>query len=1134
MATNQNSNKDLDKEKNAAAKKTSSAGKMTLSSTKTKSTVKKTTVSSAEKKPVAKKTTASSEKAKTTAVAKTAASKKTVETKTSTAKKNSGLLEKSKAVRTSAASVKSTEPKVGVKKTSVEKKSSLPETKKAVVSSAETKATVRKSSVPSIEKKPVARKTVSSSAEEKSVARKSSVVSEKTKTSSVARTSAMKKSVEPKVFTEEKKLELQKAPLQKTVAVSSLPPKNSLPEKKEETGGVAIKKTEPVLASSFELEKKSEQKNIEPEKMKDKKSNKKVAALLIFLLAVLAGGGFFVLNNQNFFGSKDNAVSELSVEEKLALAQKLIEQGNYEEALKILLGLDASGNSEAAKELRNKISALINEAFSKAFENGREQEILDFIQLLIDNDEIKSALKVLNAIKADPDSPLKERLDSLKKSAIDKAISDGKTSELLSLIQQMIDDGNFSEALELLNTISIDGDDEISDMLKNKIERMKKQAQVLQATENLSDEEKLALAQRLIDEGKFEEALILLNTLNPNEKNQDKIKALKKQAVEKATQAGIDLGEFGFDENGNPILSEEEILRHRNEAKNKREIEAQKIQDAKNEAERKALEEKKAREQKALEAERQKKAAAAKKAQEEKLAREAAAKKAEAERKAKEKALAEQKAKEAAIAREKQLVENYISHGKQLLSENKNKEAVAEFYNAEKNLPAEENTFAGKKLGESASALFDSSEKKSGTEKKFLHDEAVKFAEKSFEKSKEEPNVMFILGMDALEKHNYASAENFLRNATKKEPGNSTYFYQLGRVLAMQKKYNESLAAFQTSIKINGNFAPAHYNSGFVCEKLGKNKEALASYRNAIKIKPDYENAFMGAGHILAEEKNYSEAVKSYSEAVKINPSRAQTYQELGSCYSELKNYSLAEQNFLKALSCPDSTVEKNALTYYNLSTVMFAQDKKNEAFDFAKKAYDKKEKTSSEVKSNISYNLGLLNQELGNENEAIKLYQETLSLDSNHVKANTNLGMILLTKNQPDAAIALLLKAYKNDSKNFEVNNNLGSAYRDTGDFENSVRFYKNALDIEPENLTVKENLAKSYTSAKDYKNARLIYEELVKKQQTEWPLFFELAKVCLAQGDGDGAEKYLLYLQSKAPDFKTSEVNGLLAELQ
>ncbi|MDO5773634.1 MAG: tetratricopeptide repeat protein [Spirochaetales bacterium] len=1119
MATNQNSNKDLDKEKTAAVKKTSTARKTAVSSTEAKSTVRKTTASSVEKKPVAKKASASSEKAKTTAVAKTAASKKTIETKTSAAKKSSGLLEKSKAVRASSVSAKASEPKAAVKKTSVEKKSSLPETKKAAVSSAETKATVRKTTASSVEKKPVARKTSASL--------------EKPKAAAVARTSAVKKSVEPKTFTEEKKLEVQKVPLQKAVAAPILPQKNSLSEKKEETG-VTIKNAEPILASSFAVEKKSVQTNIEPEKTKDKKSNKKIAALLIFLLAVLAGGGFFVLKNHNFFGSKDNVVSELSVEEKLALAQKLIEQGNYEEALKILLGIDASGNSEAAKELRNKIYALINEAFSKALENGREQEILDFIQSLINNDEIESALKILNAIKVEQGNPVKEKLDALKKSAVDKAVADGKTSELLSFIQQMIDDGNFSEALELLNAISIDGSDEISDMLKNKIERMKKQAQVLQAAENLSDEEKLALAQKLIDEGKFEEALILLNSLNPNENNQDKINALKKEAVEKALQAGIDLGEFGFDENGNPILSEEEILRHRNEAKNKREIEAQKIQDAKNEAERKALEEKKAREQKALEAERQRKAAAAKKAQEEKFAREAAAKKAEAERKAKEKAIAEQNAKEAALARQKQLVENYISHGKQLLSENKDKDAVGEFYNAEKNLPAEEKTFAGKKLGEAAIALFDSSEKKSGSEKKFLHDEAVKFAEKSFDNSKEEPNVMFILGMNALERHDYASAENFLRNAAKKDPGNSTYFYQLGRVLAMQKKYNESLAAFQTSIKINGNFAPAHYNSGFVCEKLGKNKEALASYRNASKIKPDYENAFMGAGHILAEEKNYSEAVKSYSEAVKINPSRAQTYQELGSCYSELKNYSLAEQNFLKALSCPDSTAEKNALTYYNLSTVMFAQDKKNEAFDFAKKAYDNKEKTSSEVKANISYNLGLLNQESGNENEAIKLYQETLNLDSNHVKANTNLGMILLMKNQPDAAIALLVKAYKNDSKNFEVNNNLGSAYRDTGDFSNSVKFYKNALDIEPENMTVKENLAKSYTSAKDYKNARTIYEELVKKQQTEWPLFFELAKVCLAQGDGNGAEKYLLYLQSKAPDFKTSEVNGLLAELQ
>lgn len=1079
MDTNQNSNKDILENKKTSGTKKPEGSKKSIP---------------AEKTSAARKTSAASAGTKKDGAARTSGAKKAVETKTSAAKKTSGLLEKSKAVKASSYEKPAEQKPAAVRKTPARKK----------LSSSENNSTELKAA-----------------AEKKTAPRKPSLSSEGTKVAASGRISAVKKPAEKKAAAERKETEPQK-----NSAVA-------LPEKKEETG-VTIKKVEPVFSSSFKLDELPPEKNTEPEKAKTQKSNKKILAVLLFLLAVLAGSGFFIFKNRNFFGPKENIVSELTVEEKLALVQKLIEQGNYEEALKILLGIDTSGSSEDARNLRNKISALINEIFSDALKNGQEKDVLNFIQALIDNGEIESALKILNAIKTEPESPLKEILDGLKKSAVDKAVADGKISDLLSFIQQMMDDGNFSEALGLLNEISIDGDDEISDMLKNKIERMKKQAQVLQSTENLSDEEKLSLAQKLIDEGKFEEALILLNSLNQNEENKDKINSLKKEAVEKALQAGIDLAEFGFDENGNPILSEEEILRHRNEAKNRREIEEQKIQDAKKEAEQKALKEQQEKEQKRLEAERLKKAAAEKKAQEEKLAREAAAKKLAAEKRAKEKAIAEQKAKESAVARQKNLVENYISHGKELLSENKDKEAVFEFYNAEKNLPADEKKFAGKKLGEIAGALFDGSEKKNGDERKYLHDEAVKFAEKSLENSKEEPNVMFILGMDAMEKHNYASAEKFLRNAAEQNPDNSIYFYQLGRVLAMQKKYSESLSAFQNSIKINGNFAPAHYNSGFVCEKLGKNKEALSSYQNAIRIKPDYENAFMAAGHILADGKNYSEAVKYYSEAVKINPSRAQNYQELGSCYSELKNYSLAEQNFLKALSCPDSTAEKNALTYYNLSTVMFAQKKKNEAFDFARKAYDNREKTSPEVKANILYNLGLLNQESENEDEAIRLYQETLKLVPGHVKANTNLGMIFLSRNEPDAAVSLLLKAYKSDSKNFEVNNNLGSAYRDIGDFESSIKFYKNALDIEPENLTVKENLAKSYTSLKDYKNARNIYEELIKKQQTEWPLFLELAKVCLAQGDGSGAEKYLVYLQSKAPDFKTSEVNGLLAELQ
>jgi tetratricopeptide (TPR) repeat protein len=289
----------------------------------------------------------------------------------------------------------------------------------------------------------------------------------------------------------------------------------------------------------------------------------------------------------------------------------------------------------------------------------------------------------------------------------------------------------------------------------------------------------------------------------------------------------------------------------------------------------------------------------------------------------------------------------------------------------------------------------------------------------------------------------------------------------------------------------------------------------------------------MAAGHLYAEDKKFDQAISCYNSALKINPSRAQTYQELGSCYSEQKNYAKAEENFLKALSCSDSTSEKNALTYYNLSSVMYAQNKKSDALDYAKKAYENRGQTEKSVKANIDYNYGLLMQETGDENSAADLYRETLSLDANHVKANVNLGKILLSQNKNDEAITVLLRAYKVEPKNFEVNNNLGSAYRNTKDFASSVKFYKNALAIDGGNSTVKENLARSYAASADYANARTLYEELVKSKSDNWDWFLELSRVCISQGDSESAEKYLLYLQSRAPNFKKAEVEQLLSQL-
>ncbi len=61
--------------------------------------------------------------------------------------------------------------------------------------------------------------------------------------------------------------------------------------------------------------------------------------------------------------------------------------------------------------------------------------------------------------------------------------------------------------------------------------------------------------------------------------------------------------------------------------------------------------------------------------------------------------------------------------------------------------------------------------------------------------------------------------------------------------------------------------------------------EAEKEFRTAIKINPDYAKAHYNLGNLLRNLKNYPEAEKEYRTAIKINPDYAETYYELLAFY---------------------------------------------------------------------------------------------------------------------------------------------------------------------------------------------------------------------------------------------------------
>ncbi|MBQ0039033.1 MAG: tetratricopeptide repeat protein [Treponema sp.] len=917
----------------------------------------------------------------------------------------------------------------------------------------------------------------------------------------------------------------------------------------------------------------------------------------------------------------DKAISEGKKDEIVAKAKQMISDGDYSTALGFLSAVDAEGDDQESRALRNSLKGLKKDTVERALAEGRIDDVLDTADNLSAIEEYGDSLELLSMINVSGKSPesqaLRDRVNAKKTETVQKAIKDGKMDDILADARQMIDDGDYSGALELLSAAKIDGNDDESkkirkdiDSLKGKAvrkavdegrgdevvdtaeklmksgdfvsadeilkhlgkearasgdkdlmakaDRLSKQNDILSSTGLMTDDEKLKLADKLIKEGRYDEALTLLNSIDADGKDpeskalKEKISNLKKDAVAKAKKNGVDLGVLGYDENGEPVLSKEEVARRQQQEKAAKEAAERKAEEEKlvaqikkeqeekrlkEEAARKAAEEKRIKEEAAKKAAEEKrlKEEAAKKAAEEKRLKEESAKKAAEEKRLKEEAAkkAAEDQKKAADASARKAVEENIARGKKLLEQGDVEGALKEFEKAKSMLPADDKKYTAEKLSEMAKAMYDASEKAEGQNKKKLEKVAGETARNALQNNSTDPDTLFIASIDALNRRNFAEAERLLEDAISKNPVNYMYYYQLGRVLAMQKKYDKSLNAFLTCNKLNDGFAPSYYNSGYVSEQMGKKAEALVYYQKATEANPSHENAYIGQGHVLRDMKNPKQAMNAFAKALALNPNRSQIYQELGSCCVEEKNYSQAENYFKKALQCPDATNDKNALTYYNLSTVMYDQGKKTDALDYAKKAYDSKDKTEQSVKANVVYNYGLVMQDTGKEDEALALYKEALSIDPKHVKANTNLGVLLLKNENAAEAVIALTNAYNSDPENFEVNNNLGSAYRQIANYEKSAVHYKKALDVKPDDYAVKQNLARTYAAGKDYENAKAVYKELIAKDPNNKDHWYELANIAYDAGDKETAAGSLANLKKIAPTYQAERVDAMLRDL-
>ena len=91
----------------------------------------------------------------------------------------------------------------------------------------------------------------------------------------------------------------------------------------------------------------------------------------------------------------------------------------------------------------------------------------------------------------------------------------------------------------------------------------------------------------------------------------------------------------------------------------------------------------------------------------------------------------------------------------------------------------------------------------------------------------------------------------------------------------LEEEDSDTIDSYKKAIKIDPDYAGAHYNLGDAYDDLGKYEEAIESYKQAIRIDPDDATAHYGLGVTYIILRDKSSALKQHKILKKLDTKMA-------------------------------------------------------------------------------------------------------------------------------------------------------------------------------------------------------------------------------------------------------------------
>jgi len=246
-------------------------------------------------------------------------------------------------------------------------------------------------------------------------------------------------------------------------------------------------------------------------------------------------------------------------------------------------------------------------------------------------------------------------------------------------------------------------------------------------------------------------------------------------------------------------------------------------------------------------------------------------------------------------------------------------------------------------------------------------------------------------GQRALEKHDLDAALAEFQEAVKLDPQFAEAHFQLGLVQKQKGDLPEAAESLQEAVRLDPTKVEPIFQLGEVYRLLKKTTQAIRAYAMACDLDPRNFELWCRLATCYHQSGDLEKAVEAYQEAIGIQPKNAFVYSNLGAALESQGRMYEAIKAYKQSLECEGAD---QAVVLVNLATVYLNQDRWRTAHLALNKAIDINPNLSS-----AHERLGYCLWRQGIYPLAAQQYEKAIQLDPHNAAARAGYGVVLMTQ---------------------------------------------------------------------------------------------------------------------------------------